>query len=102
MNNTIRIPNIENFTQQISNGNLILTRIVPFIDEATLFGKDLRYTEIIQCKINNKIQSKKYNKILIDLYSNIKTKTILQKTILNISKEQFFCGLGLGLYFIQI
>lgn len=89
--NTIRIPNIENFTQQISNGNLILTRIVPpFIDEATLFGKDLRGTTIIQCKINNKNQAKKYNKILIALYQTLNRKTIVQKTTLNISKEQLY------------
>ena len=39
MDNTITIPNIQEFTQQIINGNLVLTRITPFIDEATLFKK---------------------------------------------------------------
>ena len=39
MDNTITIQNIEEYTQQILNGNLILTRIIPFVDEATLFKK---------------------------------------------------------------
>ena len=37
MENTITILNIQEYTQQIINGNLIITRINPFIDEKTLF-----------------------------------------------------------------
>jgi hypothetical protein len=40
MDNTNTIPNIQEFTQQIINKNLVLTRIIPFIDEATLFQKN--------------------------------------------------------------
>ncbi len=32
MNNIITIPNIKEFTQQVINGNLVLTRITPTVD----------------------------------------------------------------------
>lgn len=41
MDNTITIQNIQEYTQQIINGNLVLTRIIPFVDEAILFQKKL-------------------------------------------------------------
>ena len=34
MDNTVTIQNITEYTQQIINGNLVLTRIIPFVDEA--------------------------------------------------------------------
>jgi len=89
MNNTITIPNIQEFRQQIINGNLVLTRIIPFIDEATLFQKNLRGSTIVECKINNNNNNiHKYKKLLIYLYSITDIKTILQNTILNISQEE--------------
>ena len=42
MDNIIIIPNIQEFTQQIINGNLILTRINKSIDETTLFKKKFK------------------------------------------------------------
>jgi len=53
MDNTITIQNIQEYTQQIINGNLVLTRIIPFVNEATLFQKNLRGSTILECKINN-------------------------------------------------
>ena len=90
MNNTITIPNIQEFRQQIINGNIVLTRIIPFIDEATLFQKNLRGSTIVECKINNNNNNNihKYKKLLIYLYSITDIKTILQNTILNISQEE--------------
>jgi hypothetical protein len=89
MNNTITIPNIQEFRQQIINGNLVLTRIIPFIDEATLFQNNLRGSTIVECKINNNNNNiHKYKKLLIYLYSITDIKTILQNTILNISQEE--------------
>jgi len=88
MDNTITIPNIEDFTQQIINGNLILTRINPFIDELTLFQHNLRGSHLTLCKINNlQIDIHKYKKLLIHLYSTTDTELILQHTILNILQE---------------
>jgi hypothetical protein len=91
MDNTITIQNIQEFTQQIINGNLVLTRITPFIDEPTLFQKNLRGSTITECKINNvKNDIHKYKKLLINLYSTTDIETILQNTILNISQEEIY------------
>jgi CRISPR/Cas system CSM-associated protein Csm4 (group 5 of RAMP superfamily) len=93
MDNTTTIRNIQEFTQQIINGNLILTRIIPFIDEMTLFQKNLRGSTITECKINNVNNDiKKYKKLLINLYSTTDTdmETILQNTILNISQQEIY------------
>ncbi len=87
--NTIIIPNIQEFTQQIINGNLVLTRIFPAIDEVKLFQKDLRGSVIIYCRINDiDIDARKYKKLLIYLYSNTDIATILQNTALNISRQE--------------
>ena len=92
MDNTIIIPNIQEFTQQIINGNLVLTRITPFIDESTLFQKkDLRKSTITECKINNIIINiHKYHPILIYLYSTTNIETILQNTTLNILQQEIY------------
>ena len=91
MNNTITIQNIQEYTQQIVNGNLILTRILPFVDEATLFQKNLRGSTILECKINGVNNNiKKYKKLLINLYSTTDMETILQNTILNISQQEIY------------
>jgi len=90
MINTITIPNIQAFRQQIINGNLLLTRIVPFIDEATLFQKNILGSTILECKINNVNKDiRKYKKLLIRLYSIITDiEMIVKNTILNISREE--------------
>ena len=91
MNNIITISNIKEFRQEIINGNLILTRIIPFIDEQTLFQKNLKGSIITECKINNNnIDIKKYKKLLIYLYSTTDIETILQNTILNISQQEIY------------
>ena len=41
--NNITIQNIDNYRLKIIDGNLILERIIPFIDEETLLNKDLSY-----------------------------------------------------------
>ena len=86
---TITIENIQQFTQQIINGNLVLTRINPFIDEVTLFQQDLRGSKIKECKINNvKKNINKYKNIIDYLYSTTDIETILQNTTLNISRQK--------------
>jgi len=105
MDNTITLQNIQEFTQQIINGNLILTRIIPFINEATLFQKNLIGSTIIECKINNVNNNiHKYKKLLIYLYSTTDTETILQNTTLNISREEeylkgfkYYTNLGISI-----
>ena len=91
MDNTITIQNIQEYTQQIINGNLVLTRIIPVVDEATLFQKNLRGSNILECKINNiNNDIKKYKKLLINLYFTTDMETILQNTILNISQQEIY------------
>lgn len=91
MDNIITIHNIQEYKWQIINKNLILTRIIPIIDEATLFKKNLKGSTIVECKINNiNNDIKKYKKILIYLYSTTDLKTILQNTILNISQQEIY------------
>ena len=105
MDNKITIQNIQEYTQQIVNGNLILTRIIPIIDEVTLFQKNLRGSTIEECKINNiNNDIKKYKRILIDLYSTTNMETILQNTILNISQQEindkgfvYYTNLGISI-----
>ena len=90
-NNTITIYKIEDFTQQVIDGNLVLTRINPFIEEGDLFKKDLRGSLIIECKINNEfVDVKKYKKLLLTLYNDTDIDTILQNTILNISQQEIY------------
>jgi len=91
MDNIITIPNIQEYTYQITNGNLVLTRIIPFIDEATLFKKNLLGSTIVECKINNiNNDIHKYKKLLIYLYSITDIETILQNSILNISQQEIY------------
>lgn len=89
MSNTIVIDNIEEFTQQLVNGGLVLTRIVPFLDEATLFQRTLRGSTIIGCKFNGvQIDVKKYMKLLVFIYSTIDKETIVQHSILNVVQAE--------------
>jgi hypothetical protein len=89
MENTITIPNIEEFTTQIVNGNLVLTRICQFLDEKTLFQKKLEGSHIIECKINKiNIGINKYNTLLKYLYSSTDLQTIQQNTSLNTSYKE--------------
>ena len=93
MAETIIIQNIQKYTLQISDGNLILTRIIQLVDEATLFQKNLRGSTILECKINGVNNDiKKYKKLLYNLYSTTDNttdkKTILQNTTLNISQQE--------------
>ena len=91
MDNIITIPNIQEFTQQIINGNLVLTRIIQAIDETTLFQKELKGSTITECKINNvNYNIHKYKKLLIYLYSTTDIETILRNTILNIFQQEIY------------
>jgi hypothetical protein len=86
MENTITIPNIEDFTTQIVNGNLVLTRICPFLDEKTLFQKKIEGSNIIECKINKiNIDINKYNTLLKYLCSST---DLQQNTSLNTSDKE--------------
>lgn len=89
MENIIVIPNIQEFTQKIINGDLVLTRIIPIIDEPALFQKNLRGSTIINCKINNtNMDIHKYKTLLIYIYSITNKEIIIKNTLLNIIQEE--------------
>ena len=93
MSDIIRIPNILNYTQEIINGDLILTPKIKIIQSEYellnnyLFGN----STILECSIKNneneEIISKKcsvisYASILEDIWVSMPTQLILQNTIL--------------------
>ena len=87
--NKITIHNIDNYRLQFIDGNLILERIIPFIDEETLLNKDLSYSNIRECKINGiNNNSNRYNTLLLFLYSDMEKQSLLNHTILNIREEE--------------
>jgi len=87
-NSRIIIENAHQYTQQLVNGNIIFTRIntTPYIDRNSLFEKNLRNSNIIECKINNiNTNQYKYKSLLLFLYKNINNRElIIQQTNLNI------------------
>jgi hypothetical protein len=91
MNNIIRIPNINNYQQEIINNELVLTPIYNYISLDELFDKNLSNSKINYCIItdtdaDNEIISNsiKYNRILIDIYKYLPASFILQNTTFNI------------------
>lgn len=84
---TIHIPNIENYTQEIINGVLILTPKNIFVTKEELEKTDLTKSSILECEIKNNedIISKgnSYREILIDTWKSMPTQKILQTTTFN-------------------
>ena len=84
---SIIINNNENENEEIqteikNDDDLILEQ------ETLLFNENLKGSVIKECKINNEILNiKKYNPLLIHLYSQTDKKTILEKKSLNILEE---------------
>jgi len=87
----ITIANIEQYTQRIINGDLVLTRnscisvtnvhaISAPLEE--LLEQDLSTSKIIECKINNQVMPniKNYYKLLHDLYSRTPRLSIIQNS----------------------
>lgn len=90
MSEIIRIPNIETYTQEIVNGELILTPKPPkqtYITENELMDTNLSKSVILKCIVNNgedNISNKsKYLSILVDIWKSMPTQKILQTTIFN-------------------
>lgn len=101
MTDIIRIPNIENYTQEIINGELILTpkNIDIFINEENFKKIDFSHAKIIECNIyydKNIICSNKRNwrSILINVWKSMPTQKILQNTTFNFKLEKMSGSLG--------
>jgi len=88
MTELIRIPNIENYTQKIINGELILTLKKQYITEnelnMLLETNEITHSKIQCCLIKNKEKiistNNNYRRNLINIWKNMPTPKILQTT----------------------
>ena len=89
-NDIIRIPNINNYTQEIIDNVLILIPIYNYISYEELLLKTLTHSRIINCIVKDNDDEiicnspKSYFKILIDIYKSLSASFILQNTTFNI------------------
>ena len=91
MNEVIRIPNIENYIQEIINGELILTPRIIYITEIELDTQDLKHSKIEECIIKKgqeiiSINKKNYRPILHDIWKSIPTQRIIENTTFNVKE----------------
>jgi hypothetical protein len=88
MSEIIRIPNIEKYTQEIINGELILTPKESYITEDEFNRTILNSSKILDCIVKNGediISNKsKYRSILDDIWVSMPTQKILQTTTFNV------------------
>ena len=87
MNEVIRIPNIDKYTQEIINGELILTPKKQYITENELNMTVIKKSSIEECLIkieDETISTKnKYQSVLVDIWKSMPTQKILQTTTFN-------------------
>ena len=87
MTEIIRIPNIETYTLEIINGELILTPKDNYITEDEFNRTILNSSKILTCIVKNGeeiISNKtKYRSILTDIWKSMPTSKILQTTMFN-------------------
>ena len=87
MTEVIRIPNIERYTQEIVNGELILTPKTQYITENELHRTQTKYSTPVECVIKKEgvtiSTSTSYRGILVDVWKSTPTQKILQTTTFN-------------------
>lgn len=87
MTELIRIPNIENYTQEIINGELILTPKKIYITENELNMIYITHSSIDKCVIKKEEEiistNVNYRSILVDIWKSMPTQKILQTTTFN-------------------
>jgi hypothetical protein len=91
MTELIRIPNIENYTQEIINGELILTPKKQYMTEHELNMTQITHSAIEECVIKNgeeiiSINKKNYRPILHDIWKSIPTQRITENTTFNVKE----------------
>ena len=87
----ITIPNINNYDQEIIDGNLILTPKKSYIEEFEFIRLPFKKSIILNCLIKGQIdkeeiiisEKKKYKQILVDIWKSMPTQKILQNTTFN-------------------
>ena len=87
MTELLRIPNIKNYTQEIINGELILTPKKQYMTENELNMTNITNSRIKECIIKNKTEiistNKSYRSVLVDIWKSMSTQKILQTTTFN-------------------
>lgn len=87
MSEVIRIPNIENYTQEIINGELILTPKKNYITENELNMTHFTRSTIEECVVKKEEEiistNKTYRSVLVDIWKFMPTQKILQTTTFN-------------------
>ncbi len=88
MTELIRIPNIENYTQEIINGELILRVKKKYITENELNMTQIKHSTIEKCIIKKKeaiISTKTaWRSLLVDIWKSMPTQKIFQNTTFNL------------------
>jgi hypothetical protein len=87
MTDLIRIPNIGNYTQEIINGELILTPKQNYITENELNITQIKNSTIEECLITKGEErvsnNTSYRSILVDIWKTMPAQKILQTTRFN-------------------
>jgi hypothetical protein len=88
MTELIRIPNIENYTQEIINGELILTPKKQYMTENELNMTQITHSTIEECVIKKEeenISTSKscYRSVLVNIWKSMPVQKILQTTTFN-------------------
>ena len=87
MTELIRIPNIENYTQEIINGELILTPKKQYMTENELNMTKIKHSTIEECIIKKEEENistnTSYRSVLVDIWKSMPTQKILQTTTFN-------------------
>ena len=89
MTEQIRIPNIKNYTQEIINGELILTPKKQYMTENELNMTQITHSTIEECIIYNQNKeanistNTSYRSVLVDIWKSMPTQKILQTTTFN-------------------
>lgn len=90
---TISIPNIENYTQSIVDGTLVLTPKTVLIKSSTMLKTDLTYSKILSCSVKdnsgNKLStSTQFNKIVTDIWKGMELQEVFQNTTYTLSLSE--------------
>jgi hypothetical protein len=87
MTEVIRIPNIENYTQEIINGTHIFTPKKQYMTENELNMTQITHSTIEECVIKKEEENIStntcYRLVLIDIWKSMPTQKILQTTAFN-------------------
>ena len=98
MTNLIRIPNIENYTQEIINGELILTLKKQYMTENELNMTQITHSTIEECVIKKEeenISTKtSYRSVLVDIWKSMPTEKILETTTFNFKLTNKYGEIG--------